>query len=72
MIEIIGEKKTNADVIREMSVEGLAKLFYSGCPDKKSVGADVALSAPKNDCNKCNRGECNKCLLDWLRQEARG
>lgn len=43
--------KTNADRIRAMTDEALAKILNGGCPQG---GA------------KCN-GRCGACWLDWLR-----
>ena len=51
-------EKTNADRIRAMSDEELAKLldYELGCP---STG----------DCAKMSK-DCNACWLDWLQQQA--
>lgn len=43
--------RTNADRIRAMTDEELAKILNSGCPSGRA---------------KCN-GLCGTCLLDWLR-----
>lgn len=51
--------KTNADLIREMSDEELAKLLKSGtfiCGRLKDVCEDMP--------------GCEECLLDWLRAPA--
>lgn len=43
--------KTNADRIRAMTDEELAKILNGGCPQRRA---------------KCN-GRCGICWLDWLR-----
>lgn len=54
------KRTTNADRIRAMSDEELAKLLDHelGCP-------------VTGDCEKMSR-DCNACWLDWLKQPAEG
>ena len=51
---------TNADLIRAMSDEELAANLM--CPNEMGI-ADI----PYDKSDKC---DCDKCLLDWLRQSA--
>ena len=57
------ETPSNADRIRAMTDEELAEKLckmqrYGDCPD----GADGAF---------CEKDDCQKCWLDWLKEEAR-
>ena len=57
------KKQTNADKIRKMSDEELAKLISDACP-------------PRHKENRCVRffqkGDgCQGCWLDWLKQEVK-
>ena len=54
--------QTNADRIREMSDEELAKFI----PDWSYTGACKCDEQPYVDCNN----ECDKCVLEWLKQPA--
>ena len=51
---------TNADMIRSMSDEELAVTLT--CPNEMGM-ADIP-------CDKSDKCDCYKCLLDWLRQSA--
>ena len=51
---------TNADLIRAMSDEELAANLM--CPNEMGI-ADIP-------CDKSDKCDCYKCLLDWLRQSA--
>lgn len=51
---------TNADMIRAMSDEELAANLM--CPNEMGI-ADIP-------CDKSDKCDCYKCLLDWLRQSA--
>lgn len=53
---------TNADRIRAMSNEELAKFI----PDWSYTGACKCDEQPYVDCNN----ECDKCVLEWLKQPA--
>ena len=57
-------RRTNADKIRAMSDEELAKAVYMGCPEGKSISCciGVLMREPSSE-------ECQKCWLDWLKQE---
>jgi len=50
---------TNADRIRAMTDEGLAKFLMR-------TGACF-----HDDCDYCNGKDCDECWLDWLKQEAK-
>ena len=54
--------KTNADHIRAMSDEELAKFI----PDWSYTNACKCDELPYVDCNN----ECEKCVLEWLKQPA--
>jgi hypothetical protein len=56
-------KQTNADRIRAMSDEELAKFI----PDWSYTDACKCDELPYVDCNN----ECSKCVLEWLKQPAR-
>lgn len=63
-----GKRQTNADRIRAMSDEELAGFidgFWSAawCPDDPPVDANT------KEC-LMHDGNCQLCILDWLRQEA--
>ena len=51
---------TNADMIRAMSDEKLAANLM--CPNEMGI-ADIP-------CDKSDKCDCYKCLLDWMRQSA--
>lgn len=51
---------TNADRIRSMTDEELAKFIASGIP------TDVC----KDRCGGDESFQCSECVLDWLKQEA--
>lgn len=51
---------TNADLIRAMNDEELAANLM--CPNEMGI-ADIL-------CDKSDKCDCYKCLLDWLRQSA--
>ena len=53
-------KITNADMIRAMSDEKLAANLM--CPNEMGI-ADIP-------CDKSDKCDCYKCLLDWMRQSA--
>lgn len=63
------QMQTNADRIRSMSDEELAKFFtgyyYDGpkfwCPAQPDVG--------EGECAKAD--DCRECFLNWLKQEAK-
>ena len=58
------KKKTNADRIRAMTDDELADMF-----DKEVSGGVIC---PPNHTHKyCAAGDCQKCWLDWLKQEAK-
>ena len=61
-----GKRKpfTNADRIRSMSDEELAALCENGCPPRRGC-PDLT----KEDVDKSYHELCQKCWLDWLRQE---
>lgn len=54
-----GEKMTNYEMIKNMSVEELAVTIM--CPNETGM---AEIKCDKDDCN------CSKCCLDWLNQEA--
>ena len=56
--------KTNADRIRSMSDEELAALCESGCPPRRGC-PDLT----KEDVDKSYHELCQKCWLDWLKEE---
>ena len=61
-------KQTNADRIRSMSDEKLAHFideFWSApwCPDEPPIDSET------KEC-MMHEGECELCILDWLKQEA--
>lgn len=59
----IGKPKTNADRIRSMTDEELAHLLNDCvCP--------IDQCPHYYDDRGCTKSECEKCWLDWLRQEA--
>lgn len=55
----VGSDMTNADRIREMSDEELAKFIASGIPNEVCKRDCVDDSYP-----------CTGCVLEWLKQEA--
>ena len=59
------EPTTNADRVRSMSDEELAALCESGCPPRRGC-PDLT----KEDVDKSYHELCQKCWLDWLKQEA--
>lgn len=59
MIEIINQKITNADRIRNMTVKELADVI--ACPNTVSEVIDA---------DYCMQHSCEECKQNWLRQEA--
>lgn len=59
-MELVPENPTNADRIRAMSDEELAKFI----PDWSYTNACKCDEQPFVDCNN----ECEKCVLEWLKQ----
>ena len=59
-VELVKDIHTNADHIRAMTNEELAKLGAKGCPH----------SSARNMCAICGDG-CYRCWLDWLNQEVK-
>ena len=55
------KKETNADRIRAMSNEELARFIFIGCDGRKCVETDESESIPH---------QCERCWIDWLKQEA--
>ena len=53
-------KKTNADRIRAMSDEELAKFLHEPFCDKRT----------HEECTISYCGVCDQCVLDWLQQPA--
>jgi hypothetical protein len=60
--DAVGKQKTNADRIRAMSDEELARFI----PDWSYTNACKCDEQPYVDCNN----ECEKCVLEWLKQPA--
>lgn len=60
MIEVIGTKYTNADMIRSMTDEELAVTIM--CPNDMGM-AEI-------ECNHGDECNCCKCCLEWLQKEA--
>ena len=56
--------QTNADKLQAMSVEELAALCENGCPPRRGC-PDLT----KEDVDKSYHELCQKCWLDWLKQE---
>ena len=58
----VGKRKpqTNADRIRSMTDEELARFIFIGCDGRKCVETDESESIPH---------QCERCWLDWLKQE---
>lgn len=55
-------KPTNADRIRNMSDEELADTLFASCLEMMKL----------EECtNTDNRGVCKRCVLEWLRSEAK-
>ena len=58
--------KTNADRVRSMTDEELAVLCESGCPPRRGC-PDLT----KEDVDKSYHELCQKCWLDWLKEEVK-
>ena len=58
--EIVEASKTNADKIRAMSDEELAKFLHEPFCDKRTL----------EECTISYCGVCDQCVLDWLQQPA--
>lgn len=57
------EPKTNADRIRAMTDEELARLFDD------VLKYNVVGEPDENVCCDCHKTDCAPCWLEWLRQE---
>lgn len=55
-----GKPRTNADRIRKMSDEELARFIFRGCDGRKCVEPGDNESIPH---------QCERCWLEWLQQE---
>lgn len=65
------EKQSNADRIRSMTDEELADWIYgqsdewsNWCPREAPINPETL------ECLR-NGGDCGKCILDWLKEEAK-
>ena len=59
----VTRKKTNADRIRSMTDEELAKLL-----DEVEIGSFLADKYPCSECTE--RINCDGCFLEWLKAES--
>lgn len=66
--------KTNADRIRKMTDEELAKILYMGCEDRNWDTCKISEKCDEQDILSMSDEEedaiCIQCWLDWLRQGA--
>ena len=60
------EKKTNADRIRAMSDEELVKEFIDTMSDEMFFNCPVCKTKTESECFASN---CEKCWVEWLKQE---
>ena len=67
----VGSDMTNADRIRSMTDEELADWIYgqsdewsNWCPREAPINPETL------ECLR-NGGDCGKCILDWLKEEAK-
>ena len=54
------QPQTNSDRIRMMTDEELARFIFIGCDGRKCIETDESESIPH---------QCERCWLDWLKQE---
>lgn len=66
--EALKKKKTNADRIRNMSDEQFAHWLVERVTDSPWCKPDAPVDP---ETKRCQIWDCEKCALEWLRQEAK-